>query len=161
MALNPFRSVRTKTIRTFHRLSRINGTPREIALGAALGILIGMTPFWGLQIALSLFLSSLLGWNRIACIIGANITNVATAPLIYPLNYWVGMRLVGFSEGARWPARLDASGILELITQSPRILADLSIGGLILAIPLAVGGYILAYRGSLLYRRRRPAPGEA
>ena len=155
MALNPFRSARKKMIRIFHRLARINGTPREIALGAALGILIGMTPFWGLQIALSLFLSSLLGWNRIACIIGANITNVATAPLIYPITYWVGMRLVGASEGTRWPVRLDPSALVTLVTQSPRILADLTVGGLVTGLPLSVGIYFLMLKGVCIYRHRR------
>ncbi|BBO93113.1 DUF2062 domain-containing protein [Desulfosarcina ovata] len=147
-------SAQSIRIRIWRRLTRIQGAPREIALGFSLGIMIGMTPFWGTHVFLSLGLASLLGWSRISAIAGVNITNVVTAPLIYPLNYWVGIRLVGFSEGARWPAHLDASGMLELITQSPRVLADLSIGGIILAIPLAVGGYILVYRGILLYRRR-------
>ncbi|GAB6905937.1 hypothetical protein JCM12296A_17720 [Desulfosarcina cetonica] len=139
--------------RLFRRLGQLNGTPREIALGCALGILIGMTPFWGLQIALTLAITSLLRWNRLSAVIGANITNVFTAALIYPVNYWVGVRLVGFSEGTRWPSRLDIPAMEGLITQSPHILVDLTAGGLILGIPLAIGGYFLTLKGVRIYRR--------
>ena len=38
--------------------------------------------------------------------------------------------------------------------QSPLILVDLSIGGIILGIPLAVGGYLIAFRLIGLYRKR-------
>jgi hypothetical protein len=39
--------------------------------------------------------------------------------------------------------------MLALMQQSPLILVDLSIGGIILGIPLAVGGYLIAFRSDL------------
>lgn len=132
----------------------LNGPPRQVALGFALGIMIGMTPFWGTHIFLSLGLASLLGWSKIAAMAGVNITNVVTAPLIYPLNYWVGSRLTGLSAGATLPGRVEMEMMIDLIKQSPLIVADLSIGGVVLGLPVSIAGYFLALR-VLRYRRER------
>jgi uncharacterized protein (DUF2062 family) len=92
-----------QTILTIYdRFIKLKGAPREIALGFALGLLIGMTPFFGMHFFSSLLLASLLGWSKIAALVGVNITNVLTAPLIYPVNYWVGVKLVGFSKEIDW-----------------------------------------------------------
>ena len=143
--------------RCCRRLIRLDGSPRQIALGFALGIMVGMSPFWGMHIVLSLGLVSLLGWNRIAAVIGVNITNVFTAPLIYPVNYWVGLQVSGFSAGARWPDGLDWETMMELIRTSPMVLADLSVGGLVLGLPLSIASYFLALRMVRFYRARHAA----
>lgn len=142
--------------RAYHRFIRIKGAPREIALGFSLGVMIGMTPFLGFHIVSCVLLSSLLGWSRISALVGVNITNAATAPLIYPINYWVGVRLAGVSEGIEWPNGLGFAALLDLIRHSPRILADLFVGGLALGIPLSVAGYFVALRAVHAYRRRHP-----
>jgi uncharacterized protein (DUF2062 family) len=79
---------------------------------------------------------------------------VLTAPLIYPLTYWVGVKLAGFSKEIDWSSTLDVAEVLALMQQSPLILVDLAIGGIILGIPLAVGGYLIAFRLICLYRKR-------
>jgi uncharacterized protein (DUF2062 family) len=141
--------------RFYDRFIKLKGSPREIALGFALGLLIGMTPFLGMHFVSSVLLASLLGWSKIAALVGVNITNVFTAPLIYPVTYWVGLRLVGFSRGVDWPAALKLDDLISLIEQSPLILVDLSIGGAILGIPLAIVGYFLVL-GIIRRHRRRP-----
>jgi uncharacterized protein (DUF2062 family) len=147
--------------RAYQRFIRLKGAPREIALGFSLGLMVGMTPFFGIHIIGSLVMASLLGWSKIAAIIGVNITNVVTAPLIYPLNYWVGVQLVGASRGIRWPANIDVPGLLALIKQSPLVLVDLFVGGIILGLPLAVAGYVVALRTVNLYRKRRRRPSAS
>ena len=140
------------------RFIRLDDSSERIALGVALGLVIGMTPFWGTHIILSLGLSSLLGWNKIAAIAGVNITNIFTAPLIYPVNYWVGLRLAGFSRGARLPATLEWQTMVGLVKESPLILADLTIGGMVLGLPLALCGYYAVFRVVRRYRKRNPSP---
>jgi uncharacterized protein (DUF2062 family) len=146
--------IQQATLTIYRRFIKLNGAPRDIALGFALGLLIGMTPFFGVHFISSILLASLLKWSKIAALAGVNVTNVVTAPLIYPLNYWVGVKLAGFSEGVDWPAGLAVADILALMRQSPQILIDLSIGGIILGIPLAVVGYFVAFRMICLYRQR-------
>jgi uncharacterized protein (DUF2062 family) len=144
-----------QTILTIYdRFIKLKGAPREIALGFALGLLIGMTPFFGVHFFSSILLASLLGWSKIGAMAGVNITNVVTAPLIYPVNYWVGVKLAGFSKEIDWSAALKIADMLALMQQSPLILADLSIGGIILGIPLAVGGYLIAFKMLCLCRKR-------
>jgi len=147
--------LKTAAARVYCRFLKLNGEPRQIALGFALGLIIGMTPFFGMHIVSCLILASLLGWSKIAALIGVQITNVATIPLIYPLNYWVGVKLIGASHEFRWPGTFDFSTVMELMKQSPMVLLDLVVGGLALGIPLAIGGYVLALRGVRLYRSKR------
>ena len=130
----------------YDRFIKLKEAPREIALGFALGLLIGMTPFFGVHFVSSILLASLLGWSKIAAMVGVNVTNVVTAPLIYPVNYWVGLKLAGFSREIDWSVGLNVTDFLSLMQRSPLILVDLSIGGMILGIPLAAGGYFVAHR---------------
>ena len=134
---------------------KLKENPREIALGFSLGLLIGMTPFIGAHILTSVTLASMLGWSKISAMVGVNITNVGTAPLIYPVNYWVGVKLLGVSSEIQWPTPFDHGQMLQLIKQSPLILVDLLAGGLILGIPLAIAGYFLALHTVYHYRKRR------
>lgn len=138
----------------YDRFIKLKGEPRQIALGFSLGLLIGMTPFMGAHIISSMILASLLRWNKISALIGVNITNVGTAPLIYPINYWVGLRLVGVSRKVKWSMAMGYPAMLNLMKHSPQILADLCMGGLILGIPLAVAGYFAALKAVYLARKR-------
>ena len=45
--------------RGYERFLKIRGDPREIALGFALGLFIGMTPFMGFHTASAVFLAAL------------------------------------------------------------------------------------------------------
>jgi len=138
----------------YDRFIKLKEAPREIALGFALGLMIGMTPFLGAHFVTCLVVASILGWSKIAAMVGVNITNVFTAPLIYPVNYWVGAKLVGVSSGVRWPAAFTAEEMISLITQSPMVLVDLCAGGVILGLPLAFAGYVVVLRAVRLYRKR-------
>jgi len=146
--------------RAYERFIKLKGAPRKIALGFAMGLMIGMTPFLGAHFVACIVLASILGWSKIAAMAGVNITNVFTAPLIYPVNYWVGAKLVGVSNGVRWPAAFTAEEMINLIRQSPLVLVDLCAGGLILGLPLALAGYVVVLRAVRLVRRRR-APGSS
>jgi len=59
----------------YERFIKLKGAPREIALGFALGLMIGMTPFLGAHFVTCLVVASLLGWSKIAAMVGVNITN--------------------------------------------------------------------------------------
>ena len=115
-----------------------------------------MTPFFGTHIIACVILASILRCSKIAAIAGINITNVITAPLIYPMNYWVGVKLVGISKGIDWSKFFDYTALLAIIRQSPLILVDLSIGGLVVGIPLAVVGYFTVLHLTRLYCKPVP-----
>lgn len=150
--------VKTAVHQIYDRFVKLNGSPRKTALGFALGLLIGMSPFWGLHILLCLVLAWALGWSKVAAMIGVNITNVVTAPFIYPFTYWVGANLVGFARDVKWPATMSTSAFFQLVKKSPLVVLDLAVGGIVLGIPLAVGGYIIAFRLIRLYREHANSP---
>lgn len=76
------------------RLMRLKDSPERIARGMALGLFIGMTPTFGIQMALALVFAFLLRENKLSAVIGVWVTNPLTAPVIYGLEYEVGRRLL-------------------------------------------------------------------
>ncbi len=143
--------------RRYYRFINFNGTPRKIALGFALGIMVGMTPFLGVHIITCVSLAAMLGWSKLTALLGCQITNFLTAPLIYPLNYWVGLKLIGMSNDVKWTKVSDGAEMFDLMKQSPQILVDLFVGGVIVGMPLAIAAYIAVLKIFRLYRRRTPA----
>ena len=147
--------LQTAAKRIYYRFIKLKGEPRQIALGFSMGMMIGMTPFFGAHILSALVIASFFGWSKISALVGVNITNVVTIPFIYPLNYWVGATLLGTSQPFKWPDSGGATAILELVKQSPIILMNLCVGGLVIGIPLAIGGYFFVLRAVCLYRNKR------
>lgn len=146
--------LKTALISIYNRFIKLKGSPRQIALGVALGLFIGMSPFFGLHIAMGVVMASLIGWSKIGAAIGVNITNVATAPLIYPITYWIGAKVTGFTRHVQWPTELTFHSFVVLLQKSPLIILDLCVGGIILGIPIAVVGYYIAFNAITLYRER-------
>jgi uncharacterized protein (DUF2062 family) len=119
------------------RFIRLRGLPEEIAKGVALGIFIGMTPTFGLQMIIAIFFAYLLRENRLAAILGVWITNPVTAPVIYAIEYEVGRILLGL-EHVDLPGEFSFGAFADL---SYDIIGPLWVGGL-------VGGVLF---GSLAY----------
>lgn len=143
----------------YNRFIRLRGNPRQIALGFALGLFIGMSPTMGFQMVVAAFCAALLGWNKWSAAAGVWITNPVTAPAIYALNYWVGAGLLkmGWPEGTA--ESLEFQGIVSGVLQkTPHVLASLTLGGIVLGAPLAFVGYWAAlwavgrYRGKVKAR---------
>ena len=149
-----YQSLKNLAKKIYERFIKLKGAPRELALGFALGLFIGMSPFFGMHIAIGVICASILGWSKIGAAIGVNITNVFTVPFIYPVTYWVGSKITGFTKHVSWPTSPDFDGFLQLLKDSPMIVLDLCVGGAILGIPIAVIGYYLAFNAITVYRQR-------
>jgi len=130
----------------YSRFIRIRGNPREIALGFALGIFIGMTPTMGIQIILAIFFAALLKWNKISATIAVFTTNPFTAPFIYGTTYLVGARVLGLQKIFKFPEQMSFEAAVEMLKSTPRIFGALTVGGVLIGLPLA----IIAYFGSYL-----------
>ena len=129
----------------YDRFLKIRGTPREIALGMALGLFIGFSPTMGLQIIIGVFIASLLKWSKIATLIGVQITNPITAPLIYSPTYYIGAKVIGLETMFVFKGS-DLSSLFEMIKQAPQIFLALTIGGVLIGFPVACIGYAVVYR---------------
>ena len=83
--------------RYFHTLVTIHSSPLAIALGTALGIYVGFTPFIGLQTVLGVVLATLFGCNRLAAAIGVNLHTpiLWLWPGVFALEYKLGQWMLG------------------------------------------------------------------
>ena len=130
----------------YRRFLKLRGDPREIAPGFALGLFIGLTPSIGFQMVIAAALAALLKWNKISAVMGVWITNPLTAPFIYSVTYFVGSKIYGTQKAFNPPDELTASLAKKILAKSPGIFYSLTIGGIVLGIPLAVTGYFIAFR---------------
>jgi uncharacterized protein (DUF2062 family) len=140
--------------RTYERFIRIRGHPKDISLGFALGIFLGISPLFGIQLIAAVFIAALLKWNKIAAATGTLISNPLTTPFIYPFAYYVGTLVTGNPVKGRLviPRDLETAG--RMLEETPRILVTLTLGTVLIGLPLAVVGYLLAYAAVLRYRER-------
>jgi len=131
--------------KAFKRFIKLRGQPREIALGFALGIFIGMSPTYGLQIALGVFLAALFKWNKFSAVVGVWISNPITAPFIYGSTYYLGASILGIDSSFSAENMFSVSFVTEFIKNTPLIFAALMMGGILVGAPLAAISYFVSY----------------
>lgn len=91
----PFRAGWNKAKAWFIHLLHLDESAHSIALGTAIGVFLAMTPTIGIQMLLTVLVTSTFRANRIAGVPMAWITNPATIVPIYSLNYGIGRAIVG------------------------------------------------------------------
>lgn len=138
--------------RPYERFLKIRGNPREIALGFALGLFVGMTPFMGFHMAIAVPLAALLKWNKFSSALAVWITNPISAPFIYTATYFVGAKLTAFRNHLNIP-HVDHKGLVTVLYKAPEVLMVMVVGGVVLGLPLAIGGYYLSYAAITKYRQ--------
>ena len=131
--------------RFYNRFLKLRGSARQSALGMALGVFVGMTPFLGFHTALAVMLASLFKWSKITAAVGVLITNPLTAPFIYPLTYRLGAMLTGFSQPIQWSKLLEPGAVIDLMKNSPMIIIDMLVGGILIGLPLAIVIYFATH----------------
>lgn len=153
-----FETTRKKNIgrtlrKIYERFVKLRGQPREIALGFALGIFIGMTPTMGFQTPVAVFLAALFKWSKISAAFGVWITNPLTAPFIYGITYIVGSKLLGLKAPVTLSDEHTWAVIKQMVSSAPRILGTLTIGGILIGLPLAILSYYLSFAAVNKYQQ--------
>lgn len=82
------------------RLTRLAGTPHNIAAGVACGAAISFTPLVGFHILLGCLLALLVRGNLIAVAVGTLVGNPWTFPFMWVASYELGQFLIGGRMGA-------------------------------------------------------------
>ena len=109
-----------------------------VALGLALGLFIGLSPTFGVQIFLTCVLAYVLRVNLPFALLGALITNPFTAAPIYAFELKLGLWLVGQPEPAEY---LGYSGMLKHVATYAR---PLWVGSVVAGSVAALFGWALA-----------------
>lgn len=128
-------------IKLIEQLKKTENTPHRKALGFAIGIFVGLSPYWGFHTVMVLALAYILKTDKTIAVLAVFITNPLTAPLIYPVTFFVGSMIITPSKAFAPPSKITISGISELLTRAPETLWILTIGGVILGVPLAILSY--------------------
>ena len=145
-------------------------SPERVAAGWALGMFIGCSIPFGLQLIVSVPLSFLLKVSKIGATVGTLITNPVSIFFIYPVQIWMGGRLIGHpftweyihdvTAKLAHVSLLSADGWRTLSEISGRVLGGFFAGGLLFAFvctPLtywSVRRIIIKYRALRLRRGR-------
>ncbi len=80
-----------------HRVARLKGSTRSVAVGVACGASVSFTPFLGLHFLLAFVLAFFMRGNFIGAAIGTAIGNPWTFPLIFALTGGIGSEILGDS----------------------------------------------------------------
>ena len=143
--------------------------PDRVAAGWALGMFAGCFIPFGLQLIVTVPLSFKLRVSKVGATLGTLITNPITIVFIYPVQTWVGSRLIGqpltwsYIQGVTGKlagiSLLKADGWVQLSEIGGRVLGGFFAGGLLLALVctpvtyFAVKHIVVSYR-SLRSRRQ-------
>ena len=138
--------------RAYSRFLKIRGNPREIALGFALGIFVGMTPFMGLHTAIAVPLAALLKWNKFSAALAVWVSNPLTAPVVYGVTYFVGAKVLFIQHGYKLPSAFNLDALVYTLRSAPEIIGILLVGGVVVGLPLAVISYYFAIKTIVEYR---------
>ncbi len=139
--------------KTYERFLKIRGTPREIGLGFALGLFVGMSPTMGFQMAIAVFLAAVFKWNKISAAASVWITNPVTAPIIYGVTYFIGANIIGMPGIKLTPEAFSVTSFITFFKQTPRIFWAMTLGGAIVGLPLAIAGYAMTYSAVDKYQK--------
>jgi hypothetical protein len=83
---------------------------------------------------------------------GVWVSNPLTAPLIYSITYYAGTIVMGGAAKYTPPEELSLTLIIQMLKKSPDIFWVLTVGGVLVGLPLAIAGYYLSYSALLKYQ---------
>ncbi len=142
----------------YHRLFRGGLSPHQITGGLACGVALSFSPLIGTHILQAFGLAWLLGFNRLAALVGTLAGNPWTFPPMYFLAYHVGKDTLGFL-GLEQFEPLGAVTFGELFAHPLTLLLPMMVGGYLCALlawPLVYGLlYYPVRRTAFLYHRTR------
>ena len=139
--------------RVYKRFIQIRGDPREVALGFALGIFVGMTPTMGVQTPIAVCIAALFKWSKLSAAIGVWISNPLTAPIIYGVSYITGAKFLHMDPVFNMPLSPTWSTLKALLLKAPLAFEAMAVGGMIIGLPLAVISYYLSYAAVEKYQK--------
>ena len=127
--------------------------PEDVAAGWALGMFIGCSIPFGLQLVVSVPLAIMMRVSKVGATVGTLITNPVTIFFIYPAQTWVVYNLLfGSREMGELPKEWTREAVMAM---SGPVIASFFLGGLLLASILSPITYFAVKRIVLRYRASR------
>ena len=131
------------------RLMRIEGSPRGIARGLALGVFVGLLPIVPLHMVTALGLAYIFKGSKVAAVLGTWVSNPLDMVPLYLLAYYVGRALAPFNIPALDTSRLSLS---EMFSDGLGLILVMLTGGFLIALPAALITYFAALKAVRRYQ---------
>ena len=141
--------------RRFDDLKNEQASPEKLGMAVALGVFCGLSPLLGLQTLLALGLAWLLRLNKLAVLIGLQISAPPFTPFVVLAEIELGELIL---HGKALPLTLASVRATPGRVLLETFFIDLSVGGVTLGI---VVGAALGAATTAWIRRRRAARGPA
>jgi uncharacterized protein len=138
-------SILKRNIKVFYdSFISLKGEPKNIAMGLAIGVFVGVTPTIPFHTAIIIFAGLLFRNNLTSAYLGSwLISNPITIPLFYLSQYELGRLLLGMNSTQCVIEDYSVSCLLKLGWQ---IVIPLFTGGIIMAPFFAIPAYFIARR---------------
>lgn len=134
------------------RLLQLNNTPHEIALGVGIGAFIAIMPLYGLHtVMVILFALIIPRVNKIAILLGTNVSLPPTVPFITWIGYNIGRSVLG----GGYPALQQVDFKNFTIKHFMNLYYPLFIGSIIEGLACAVILYLVVFWAIKIRRKRR------
>jgi len=117
--------------------------PRSIALAAAVGMLVGFSPYIGFHTVLAIGISFIFNLPLYPLILGAYVTNPLTFVPLYTICFKFGEYITG--SKAEFPKSFREMDMTSLLTTAKTFLYPFFVGSHLLGLILGVITYILTY----------------
>lgn len=126
--------------------------PEDVAAGWALGMFIGCSIPFGLQLVVSIPLALMMRVSKIGATVGTLITNPVTIFFIYPAQTWVMYNILfGNREMGELPTEWTRQSVMAL---SGPVIISFFLGGLALALILSPITYFFVKSIVIRYRKK-------
>ena len=106
----------------------------------------------GFQMLIAVPLAALFRWNKLAAAAGVWISNPVTAPVLYGTTYLLGAKILGMTGHPMSSGFAEGWSVLRMLAKAPQLFWAMTIGGLILGIPISLAGYYLSLSAVRKYR---------
>lgn len=135
-------SIKDRLKALFVRLKELQGDPRYIAIGMAIGVFVGVTPTIPFHTVIALALAFIFRGSTPAAAIGVWFANPVTIPIFYIGSFKLGTLILNKPI----PFDVKFESITELMSLGLDVTIAMIVGGAILGILPAIIAYILTYR---------------
>ena len=127
--------------------------PEDVAAGWALGVFVGFSIPFGLQLIVSVPLALMMRVSKVGATLGTFVTNPATIFFLYPAQTWVVYNILfGSREMGELPTEWTRQSVMAL---SGPVIISFFLGGIVLAMVLSPVTYHVVKRIVIRQRRRK------
>jgi glycosyltransferase involved in cell wall biosynthesis len=155
LLVRPFlftKSLKIKSLRGFIKEYVVDSNDSNIRLSfsVALGLFIGLTPFWGWQMIIAFGVAYVLKLNKFVTVAASNISIPPLLPFIIFLSYLTGGIVLGVENKLSFSSGIN----LEWIKHN---LLQYIVGSFVLGIVIAIVLGALTFLMLEIFRKKRPA----